>query len=349
MNRTTVIHRVLFLAFLFGLISGAGVAFASPLDKVVEFYTSSVPNPPRIELDPKAVWDMVETGDIIIENNRAFPQWYAMIGSLVPDSNFVHAGMIIKGHVLKSLAEEISPSSVRTLHAYYKGAPPRVVDGKLKKMYDWFPYPVDPQGIYIVSPELTINTSLSRIVAMNLKDYLVDPAIGYPTKHIRIIRPRLATQSLVRTLARYLTYHVIKETIYDMGFVSTEKETAVSRLQNGELVFDLSAAPVPLYCTELVYRALREAGINIPTTQIKKSISGSLSKIPRMPRSVLQKIDSPFITADVLMSGGTVVYQNAPPPTVKEAIAALVDLNFKAVSQSLMERFQNIASNISEK
>ncbi len=343
------IHCVLVFVFLFGTLAGAMSAQASPLDKVVEFYTSSVPNPPRIDLDPKAVWDMAETGDIIIENNRAFPQWYAMIGSLVPDCSFVHAGMIIKGHVLKSLAAEINPSSVKTLHAYYRGAPPRLVGGKIKKLYDWFPYPVDPQGIYIVSPELTVNTSLSRIVAMNLKDYLVDPSIGYPTKHIRLIRPHLATQSLVRTLAKYLTYHVIKETVYDMGFVSTEKESAVSRLQNGELVFDLSAAPVPLYCTELVYRALREAGITIPTTQIKKAISGSLSKIPRMPRSVLQKIDSPFITADVLMRGGTVMYQNDPPPTVKEAIAGMVDLNFKAVSQRLLESFQNIVNNMHAK
>ncbi|HOT30111.1 MAG TPA: hypothetical protein PLU72_18180 [Candidatus Ozemobacteraceae bacterium] len=340
-------HCVLVLFLLFGILAAAIPAQASPLDKVIEFYISSVPNPPNIGLDAKAVWDMAETGDIIIENNRAFPQWYAMIGSLIPDCRFVHAGMIIKGHMLKSLAEEISPQSAVTLHAYYRGAPPRIVDGKVKKVYDWFPYPIDPKGIYVVTPEVTVNTSISRIVALNLKDYLVDPAIGYPTKHIRLIRPRLATQGLVRILAKYLTYHAIKKTTYDMGFVSTETETAISRLQNGELMFDMTAAPVPLYCTELVYRALREAGIEIPTTKMKKAISGALSKIPRMPRSVLQKIDSPFITADVLMCGGAVVYQNDPPPTVREAIAGMVDLNFKAVSQGLLERFQSIAASIS--
>lgn len=349
MNSQKVLHRVLFLVFLFGMLIGTGVANASPLDKVVEFYISSVPNPPKIGLDANAVWEMAETGDIIIENNRAFPQWYAMIGSLIPDCKFVHAGMIIKGHMLTNLAAEISPSSLKTLHAYYRGAPPRFVDGKVKKIYDWFPYSVDPQGIYVITPEVTVNTSISRIVALNLKDYLVDPSIGYPTKHIRLIRPRLATQGLVRTLAKYLTYHVIKKTSYDMGFVSTETEPAVSRKQNGELVFDLSAAPVPLYCTELVYRALREAGIQIPTTQMKKAIAGPLSKIPRMPRSVLQKIDAPFVTADVLMNGGTVMYQNDPPPTVKEAIAAMVDLNVKAVSQGLMERFQIISDSINVK
>lgn len=334
-------HRVCVLVLL-GIFAATGLVYASPLDKVVEFYISSVPNPPRIGLDTKAVWDMAETGDIIIENNRAYPQWYAMIGSLIPDCRFVHAGMIIKGHVLKSLAEEISPESAKTLHAYYRGAPTRIVDGKVKKMYDWFPYQVDSKGIYVITPEVTINTSMSRIVALNLKDYLVDPAIGYPTKHIRLIRPRLASQALVRTLARYLAYHVIKKTTYDMGFVSTETEKAISRLQNGELTFDLSAAPVPLYCTELVYRALREAGITIPTTQVKTAISGSLAKIPRMPRSVLQKIDSPFITADVLMNGGSIIYQNDPPPTVKEAIESMVDLNFKAVSRALLARFQGI-------
>ncbi len=338
MKKRSLLFRML-PAVLFCLLFVAG-AQASPIDKVVEFYISSIPNPPRVELDSAAIRYLVETGDIIIENNRAFPQWYAMIGSLVPNCRFVHAGMIVKGHVLKALAQEIHPPSAVTMHAYYRGGPPRIVDGKVKKVFDWMPYPVDPNGIYVVTPEVTINTSMSNVVALNLKDYLVDPAIGYPTKHIRIIRPHLASQSLVRILAKYLTYHVIKKTTYDMGFVATEKEEAIVRNRNGELWFDLSAAPVPLYCTELVYRALREAGIAVPTVQVKRGISVPLSAIPRMPRSVLQKLEAPFITADVLQQGGTVIYQNQAPPSVLQALGAMVDLNFKATCIGLAQKVQ---------
>lgn len=334
------------LAFLFFTLFSFDVLHAAPFDRIVEFYISSVPRPPRVDIDVEAVQGIAKTGDIIIENNRAFPQWYAMLGALVPDCRFVHAGMIIQGHDLEIMAAEISPRSVEELHVFYRGAPPRIVEGKMVKTYDWFPYHVDPEGIYVVTPEVTVNTSMSRIVALSLKDYLDDPAIGYPTKHICVIRPRLVSKSLARTLARYLTYHVIKKTSYDMGFVSTEAETAVSRLQNGKLTFDMRAAPVPLYCTELVSRALGEAGILVPTTHLRRSISESLAKIPRIPRSVLQKLDSPFIPADALMSVGTVIYQNAPPPTVTEAIETLVDLNFKAISQSLLAHFQSIAADL---
>jgi len=336
------IRSLLLAALVVGCVSlvlPTACPAASPLDKVIEFYISSVPNPPRVEIDVKAVRAMVETGDIIIENNRAFPQWYAMIGSLIPNNTYVHSGMVVKGHVLKALAQELVPGSAHMVHAYYRGGPPRVENGKVKKVFDWIPYPIDAQGTYVVTPEVTINTTMSRIVALNLTDYLCDDAIGYPTKHIRIIRPRVNSQNLVRTIAKYLTYHVIKKTVYDMGFVATEQETAIVRQRNGELYFDMTAAPVPLYCNELVYRALKEVGIPIPTTQIKQGITGALARIPKMPRSVLQKLDVAFITADLLSNAGTVIYQNAPPPSVKQAVEAMVDLNFKATTQGLTARF----------
>ncbi len=339
---TSLFKKSVISAIFVSLFLPALVCAASPLDKVVEFYISSIPNPPKIDLNWKEIWDLVETGDIIIENNRAFPQWYAMIGSLVPDCQFVHAGMVIKGHVLKELAQSISPSGAITMHAYYRDAPPRIVDGKVSRVYQWRPYPIDSKGIYVVTPEVTINTTISKVVALNLKDYLIDPAIGFPTKHIRIIRPSIQNQAGVKSVARYLTYHVLKRTTYDMGFIATEKETAISRNRNGELHFDMSAAPVPQYCTELVWRALREAGIQLPTTQVKRGISTSLSRIPRVPRSVLQKIEGAFITADLLSKGGTVIYRNAPPPTVRQAIEAMIDLNFKATCKGLLEQFQKI-------
>ncbi len=334
------VNIVLLFAAVFVCFTTASVA--SPLDKIVEFYISSIPNPPKIDLNYQEIRSIVETGDIIIENNRAFPQWYAMIGSLIPNCRFVHAGVIVKGHVLKEIAQKISPSGAVTMRGYYRDAPPRVVDGKVKKVVAWFPYPIDSKGIYVVTPEVTINTSMSKVVALNLKDYLIDPAIGYPTKHIRIIRPSLKNQGNVRTMASYLTYHLLKRTTYDMGFVATEKEVAISRKRNGELLFDMSAAPVPQYCTELIWRALREVGIQIPPTHVKRGISGSLSRIPRIPRSVIQKIDGAFITADLLMKSGTVVYRNAPPPSVTQALQAMVDLNFKATCQGLAARFREM-------
>ena len=334
-------YPLLFALLVLFLIPSAAMA-ASPLDKVVEFYISSIPNPPRVDLDWQAVRNTVETGDIIIENNRAFPQWYAMIGSLVPNCQFVHAGMVVKGHVLKALAQEISPSGAVTMRGYYREGPPRIVDGKVTRNFEWKPYPIDSNSTYIVTPEVTINTSTSRVVALNLRDYLLDPSIGFPTKHIRVIRPRIASQEKIRTLAKYLTYHVLKRTTYDMGFDVSEKEAAICRNRNGELWFDMRAEPVPLYCTELVWRALREVGIEVPTTQVKRGIAGALGRIPRMPRSVVMKMDAAFITADVLMNGGTVIFQNAPPPTVKQALEAMVDQNFKATCQGLAQRFTDL-------
>ncbi len=317
------------------------IGMASPLDALIKFYTSSVPNPPKIEIDEVQVRRLVETGDIIIENNRAFPQWYAMIGGLVPNCRFVHAGVVVKGHVLNQLIQELRPhDSVITTQAYYRVGPPRVENGKVKRTFNWMPYPIDPQGTYVITPEVTINTTISRVVALNLMHYLCDPAIGYPTKHIRIIRPRLGTQQMVRLLAKYLTYHVWKGTTYDMGFDLSEKEEAIVRQREGELWFDLAANPVPLYCTELVWRGLREAGIEVPTTQIRRGLAGAVGRIPRMPRSVVQKLDAAFITADLLEQAGTVVYQNAPPPPVREALSKMVDLNFKATCQGIWERIQ---------
>jgi len=159
-----------------------------------------------------------------------------------------------------------------------------------------------------------------------------------------VIRPRLAMQNDVRNVAKYLTYHVIKKTTYDMGFVATENETAICRDRNGELHFDMSAAPVLLYCTELVWRALREVGINVPTTQVKRGIAGALGSVPKMPRSVIQKMDAAFITADVLCNGGSVIYQNAAPPSVGQAIGAMVDLNFRSACDGLRARFEQIAA-----
>ncbi|MFZ5949683.1 MAG: hypothetical protein ACOYXC_03180 [Candidatus Rifleibacteriota bacterium] len=338
-NNYGLIQRIAALVFLAIYLLPAFVNAASPMDKVVEFYISSVPNPPKIDLNYNEIRGLVETGDIIIENNRAFPQWYAIIGSLIPDCKYVHAGMVIKGHVLKAMAEKISRSGAVTMHGYYRGGPPRIVDGKVKKIFDWMPYPVDPKGIYVVTPEVTINTSLSKIVALNLKDYLVDPAIGFPTKHIQIIRPRISTPETINKVAGYLTYHVLKKTGYDMGFVANEKELAIVRNRKGELWFDMSAAPVPLYCTELVWRALREIGIDIPTTQVKRSIAGILGRIPKVPRSMIQKIDSAFITADILKKGGTVIYKNSEPPTVRQAVEGMVDLNFKAACKGIAEKF----------
>ncbi|RCK77787.1 MAG: hypothetical protein OZSIB_2845 [Candidatus Ozemobacter sibiricus] len=332
------------LALLLLACSGAA-ALASPLDALIKFYTSSVPNPPKIDIDEVQVRRLVETGDIIIENNRAFPQWYAVIGGLVPACRFVHAGVVVKGHVLKQLIQELRPTdSVITTQAYYRVGLPKIENNKVKRVFNWLPYPIDPHGTYVITPEVTINTTISRVVALNLVNYLCDPAIGYPTKHIRIIRPRLGSQQMVRALAKYLAYHVWKGTTYDMGFDLSEKEDAIVRQRDGELWFDLTANPVPLYCTELVWRGLREAGLQVPTTQIRRGLAGLVGRIPRMPRSVVQKLDAAFVTADLLEQAGTVIYQNEPPPPVREALGRMVDLNFKAVCQKLWNHIQTLVN-----
>jgi hypothetical protein len=324
-NRPGFIGALLFLMVTIGAVAG-------PMDKVVQFYTSSIPKPPRVDMDVAQVVKLAETGDIIIENHRGFPQWYAAIGVLIPGTRYVHAGMVIKGHELKAHLEKISgkPFSSQIFHAYVRCLQTvKDAKGRPSRVWQWVKAPIDSKGKYVITPEVTRGATMSRVVPLHIKHYLQDPAVGYPCKHIALIRPPIPSQKALSRLAMYLAYHAFKETGYDMGFQATESEPAIQRDIEGELTFDLSLAPVPLYCTELIWRALREIQLEVPPTKVSEKISGTLARIPRIPKALVEKLRSPFITADLFLKSGSIVYANALPPSVSGAIGNMVDQTYK--------------------
>ena len=340
MNRFKALGNVLVVLFLFIGLSVSG----NPFDKIVEFYTSSIPRPPKVALDIEQVIDLAETGDIIIENNRGFPQWYAAIAAMVPGTRYIHAGMVIKGHVLLAhLAQLEIAGTVVPRHAYVRCLQTATDKrGKPAKIWQWVRAPILSNGKYVVTPEVTRGAKMSRVVALHLRHYLQDPAVGYPCKHIQLLRAPIASQKALTRLSLYLAYHVMKETGYDMGFSATEEEPAISRTIEGELTFDFSLAPVPLYCTELIWRALREAEVQVMPTHLAGSFGDALRKIAHLPASLAEKIRAPFVTADLFIRNNTCLYANAAPPHVPMVIGAMIDDSFKNACRKLSEKFQNL-------
>lgn len=317
---------------------GIPPVFGSPLDKAVEFYTTSLPNPPKIALDVDQVMALAETGDVIIENNRAFPQWYVAIAALVPSTRFIHAGMVVKGHVLASLWPTFTKTDC-PFRGYRRGTFQMKGKNGMETRWRWAPVPLDPNRKYVITPEVVGENTMSCIVALDLQDYLIDPAVGFPVKHIKVLRAPIRDQAALNRLTMYLGYHLYQKTTYDMGFDTTEPEVAVKRKANGELTFDLTKAPVPLYCTELCYRSLAEADIEVPTTSVSAALIGSVAKVPRIPKGYVAKLKAPFITADCFIRKCSVVYQNPEPPKPGEVVKTIIDEGWRNLCYQLSRKF----------
>ncbi|MEW6709363.1 MAG: hypothetical protein AB1403_06005 [Candidatus Riflebacteria bacterium] len=341
--RFKCLFKFSFCLFLF--LSVVNLANAGPLDKIVEFYTSSVPNPAEVKIDVLKVMELAETGDIIIENNIAFPQWYAAIGILVPGTRYVHAGMVVKGHALKQYLQKLDPQNnnrnAKTAHVRCLQTN-KDANGKPYKVWEWVRAPIDPNAKYVITPEVTRGRTLSSVVALHLKHYLLDPAIGYSTKHIKVLRPPVQTQPALEKMIMYLCYHVLKKTEYDMGFSIDEPEPLIFRKTTEGITADISVAPVPLYCTELLWRALKQANCEADTVKIGGGFGDFLRKIKRMPKSLATKITAPFVTADLFINHTQTVYANAAPPSVGEVIRDMRDKAFKKICEDLKENLAKI-------
>ncbi len=328
--------------FIFAIISNSN---AGVLDKVVEFYTSSVPNPAEVKIDVQKVIDLAETGDIIIENNIAYPQWYAAIGTLVPGTRYVHAGMVVKGHALRHYLQKLDPQNknraAKTAHVRCLQTN-KDPNGRPYKVWEWVRASIDPNAKYVITPEVTRGRTLSSVVALHLKHYLLDPAIGYSTKHIKLLRPPVQTQPALEKMIMYLCYHVVKKTEYDMGFSIDEPEPVIFRKTTEGITADISVAPVPLYCTELLWRALKQADCQADTIKIGGSIGESLRKIKRMPKSLASKIAAPFVTADLFIKHTQTIYANAASPSVIEVVKNMRDKAFKKICEDLQENFAKL-------
>lgn len=330
------------LALVFAAIYTCPPAFAGPMDKIIEFYTSSVPNPPEVKIDVAKVMELAETGDIIIENNVAFPQWYVAIGTFVPNTRFVHAGMIIKGHNLKLLMEKLDPQRKhRNAHTAYVRClqTNKNKDGKPYKVWEWVRAPIDANAKYVVTPEVTRGHTMSKVVALHLKHYLLDPAVGHSTKHIMVLRPPIKTQQELEKVSMYLAYHVFKCTEYDMGFNIGEPEPMIFRKTREGITADITVAPVPLYCTELLWRALNLIGCETETVLIGGKVGEMLRKVKRLPKSFAEKISTPFVTADTFIRHNQLIYANSPSPSVSEVIKSMKDKTYQSILARFKEAF----------
>ncbi|MFZ2959622.1 MAG: hypothetical protein WA705_22275 [Candidatus Ozemobacteraceae bacterium] len=322
-------------------VSGAGL-----MDKAISFYTSAMPNPPQIPIEVGKVVALANTGDIIIENNRAFPQWAALIATLVPGTRYVHAGMVVRGHVLKQINAEFGRmnGSKQGFTVYRKQRSEEIREGKTIAVWRWTAQSQIHYGrAYVITPDVVEKEAMSRVVALDLGDYLCDPGVGYPTKHIKLIRAPIANQSALNRLVKYLGYHLLKGTPYDMGFSITENEQAVRRTADGNIEFDLSIMPVPLYCTELLLRALKEADVTVGTTLLNRKAAAVAKAFPKLPAMVAEKLDAPFITADCFIPRMLVLYENQPAPAIGELMGSITHSGFRLLCQNLKDRFQAVA------
>ena len=109
-KRRFVNGRALFFALCLGLMAGYSTAWGESADdamfrfgaiqRIADSYLSPLADPPDLPTDMNRLLTLAQTGDIIIENNLAFPQIYAVYGTLVPGLQYVHAQIVISGEDL---------------------------------------------------------------------------------------------------------------------------------------------------------------------------------------------------------------------------------------------------------
>lgn len=326
--------------------------YANIIDGIVNFYTSPIPNPPAVYIDMNKVLQIVETGDIIIENNMAYPQWAVMIASLVPGTKYVHAGIVVKGHVLYNVGKILQKKDPNRKLQVYRKKRLHIADNKscnngksFSYIWKWLPEENIHYGrVYIVTPEVVENMNISIVSALDLEDYLKDPALGYSTKHIKIIRPNNIDQKGINNLSIYLGFHLFSRTPYDMGFDLSEEERGIRIIRNNEIEIDFQQASVPLYCTELVYRALKF--INLETLPLYKNEKAAkiANSIPKFPNKLKEKLDSYYVTADSFIEVGSIIYQNDEPPSIAQIMKIAANSYLGELCKMIKIKFSEISS-----
>ncbi|MBF0543950.1 MAG: hypothetical protein HQM08_05945 [Candidatus Riflebacteria bacterium] len=312
----------------------------SLLDSITQFYLSSLSNPPKIDIDVSKVMGLADSCDIIIENNRAFPQWYVMIAGIVPTTRYVHGGIVVKGFdliQLRNFFDDLTKGK-NSIPVYRRGLVNEHVKGKVVPVWEWLPSnDIDPNRPYVITPDVVVKTKMSCIVALDMEHYLCDPKYGFSTKHIKVIRLPLKSQSQKLLVEKYLGYNLAKKTEYDMGFSIMESDQGFSVDKDDEVKINFDLAPVPLYCTEMIYRAFNETlGIKLPTTQCNRLLLNIISRIPFLPKGLVGKVKEPFVTADCFIKTGEIVYQNQDSPSPEETIKELSNDMVKGFCKKLM-------------
>jgi len=234
-----------------------------PIQRIGDTIINPMQDPPVMPFDLDLVTRLARTGDIVIENNQAFPQFHAVFGAVVPDMKYVHAGMVITGADLIAGAAEVRALDVRMrAPAIYRMGkrslalnPKRVVELWQKDAF------IDPNGLYVVAPEFLLEAKGLRIMAMEFRDYMMFPAQNACTKALILLRPQNIDDSRRALIRKYLAYHVILRTEYDPAFRVDEIERGIVRDRAGNVKVDMAIPPVKLYCTEIGHRALRFADL----------------------------------------------------------------------------------------
>ncbi|HOT30108.1 MAG TPA: hypothetical protein PLU72_18165 [Candidatus Ozemobacteraceae bacterium] len=333
MSPRILLALVLILATAAGVPAQEGAAAQDRWDQVfisgpIQRIGDSIVNP-HLEQEPvptdiDRILSSVRTGDIIIENNLAFPQIYAVFGTLMPNTRFVHAGVVVSGRELDAELRKLTgrvgdrrmprPLGLKTVVLS------AAAGGRRVKSWEAMPA-IDPAGWYVVSSEFSRIRGDSYVFAMQLGDYLRFPSGAYCTKVMKVLRPRGLDEAKRRLVAAYLAYHVYRLSPYDKRFSLAEAETGIRRNEQGQIFYRLSTLQVPLYCTEIVHRALRFAGL--PGADLASPLGNVETRPVDPPQKDWWRLPVTtgvsFAVADGFMRYADVIYENGEPFSVDEA------------------------------
>ena len=192
----------------------------------------------------------------------------------------------------------------------------------IKLVYAWEPYPtIDRKGLYCVGPEYVREIGNSYTVAMHLEECLRFPTNQFVSKAFRLLRPKGINDQARKLIASYLAYHVFMATPYDSLFSLRETETGIVRDENGKVMYNFKKKAIPLYCTEVIHRALRFA--NLPGSRLSRPMASLDTRSPLPSRSDWWKLPSsfggPITVADGFLPVCEELYKNVEPVTPAKA------------------------------
>lgn len=322
--------------FVFGLVCSPLLAAPSEDESLLEMYITGpiqrigdsiinpMQDPPVLPINLPLVTRLARTGDIVIENNQAFPQWHAVFGALVPSMNFVHAGMVITGADLIAGAAEVKALDARAgAPAVYRMGKRDLAQAPKRVVELWGKAPaIDPQGLYVVAPEFLLEAKGSCIMAMEFHDYLMFPSDKACAKAFKLLRPQNINDSRRALIRKYLAYHIILRSGYDVAFRVDEIERGIVRDQAGNVKIDLSIPPVKLYCTEIAHRALRFA--DLPGAKLVRpfqQIPDLAIAPPKVPSwwNLPPNYGGSYVVADGFIAYCHYMYSNAKPVPLETA------------------------------
>ncbi|MBF0407841.1 MAG: hypothetical protein HQM10_10835 [Candidatus Riflebacteria bacterium] len=297
---------------------------SGPIQRIADSIINPMNDYPVLPLNMELILKTVKTGDVIIENNQAYPQWHAIFGALVPNLRYVHCGMVISGRDLILSCSELSKMSGRKLQlaVFNLGRKEISADGVSKTVSFWEKSKVVvPDTYYVISPEYMPEYEGSKISAMELKGYLLFPDGKACTKALQLRRPIGIDEKGISLIRNYLTYHTVQQTSYDNNFRVSEKEIGINRDKEGNVSVNFEEKPVPLYCTEIAHRALRFA--NHPGAKLV-SIFDSLPKTSENFPDISwwnqpSNFGGNFVVADGFIAYSHFLYANAEPVSLEIA------------------------------